>query len=661
MVINKWLKPTVKKTFLFFMIFFTTTLLVSANFSVSLELSGIHYIKKNNVVTPTIFLKESFELKVVVSGKSQAPNLTSIKGIENFMIRGETSHSNVSITNSGMLVEQTTGYTLFPKEIGTFQIGPVTLTQNGQTISSNTVTIAVEKQTQPLKLQLVPKKQTARGTPTNKALPPDESTTEQSELYATMRADKDSVFTEEPIVVTISIHQRGNKTSIRGMQAPNFPDCTVKEIEKVKQFQERVGKKTYTVLEKTYLIFPNKPGRLVISPAQIIYNVREQRRTRHSSFFGNDLFSNFFNTDVKQKVTPSNPVAIEVKKIPPHTDMQGNALKVDGIGNFSLFSATVDKTNVVLNEPIKLTLTISGNANFDLILPLKPNLPKNFKSYDSKTNSKQTIENNMLEGTKTFEFIVQIPQAGTWSIPAQIFTHFDTKSQTYKTLKSQPIPITVTIPEGASDLQQQITPDQKETKQITTPVLSTDIHFIQEDGPVSERKTKQMSFLLFFLLVLLVPSFFYFERISGFVAPFILKMIPTSIKSTRRRKKILPVYQKQITNLVAQSQITVDDPQQDESNRLASGHLEKSYQIFIHFFAELANTQPASVTETWIEKFLEKNNFSSEKIDSFIQFLHECAQHSFTAQAITKTDLQNFEQKANYWLVFIHQTLEGSG
>jgi len=617
---------TYKKTFLFFMLFFAPGLLVGANFSVSLELSGIHYIKKNNAVIPTAFLHESFDLKVIIAGTQQAPNQVNIKGIEKFRIRGENSHSNVSITNSGMLVEQTTGYTLVAKGEGTFQIGPVTLTQNGQTVTSNTVTVAVEKKTEQLKAQLV-----AKSVPTTTSATEKQESPEKSEFYCTMRADKKNVFTEEPVLVTVAIHQCGNDNiSIRGMQRPEFPNCTVREIEQVHEFKKQIDQKTYNVIEKHYIVFPSKPGALTITPAQIVYNVREQRKGRHSSFFSNDLFSTFFNHSLQQKVTPSNPVMIAVKKIPPHTE------HTDGIGDFSLFDVSVDKTNVAVNEPIKLTFMLTGNANFDLIIPLTPTLPKYFKSYDSKTDYQQVIKNNMLEGTKTFEFIVQIPRAGNAKIPQQTFSYFDTKSQTIKTLLSPQIPLTVTMPDGVSNAPLIPLRNDDQINPTNTPVVGIDIHFIQEEGPLTHKHRTQLSILIFFLFLILIPSLVYFKRLTGLFAPLLVRIIPTN-------KKLAPRYQKQITHLVENNQ------------------MEQVYQLFISFLAEVSGLPAATITENWTKTYLEKNNFSSEKIDSFIQFLHECAQYSFTTQTIATTDLQRFEQQANYWLLFISQTIQDRG
>src|SRR5581483_8503416 len=44
----------------------------------------------------------------------------------------------------------------------------------------------------------------------------------------------------------------------------------------------------------------------------------------------------------------------------------------------------------------------------------------------------------------TFEYIVQGSQAGEWTLPSQEFTYFDTTTRKYRTLKTEPLVITIT-------------------------------------------------------------------------------------------------------------------------------------------------------------------------------------------------------------------------
>jgi len=606
-----------------FMALFHSTVLWSADFSVSLEVSGIHYLKKNNVIIPTVFLGESFELKASIVGSKHSPNQLKISGLESFTIHSKSSHSNISVHNFDMQIEKTTGYTLLAKKLGTFRIGPATLRQNGKKISSNVVSIHVAQPSEQLRSKVVSRPQTNKS---------NNSSATEYELFATLEADKITAFTEEPVIVTISIYHRGNIAGIRGLRPPQFSSGTLKEIKKVKEFKTIRNGKTYGVIQKKYILFPSQPGTLSISSAQVIYTIRTNVQRDRAGFLSNQFFSSIFNSGVQQRVSSSNPLTITVTKLPPHTQAP------DGIGTFSLFQATVDKTNVVVNEPIKLQLSITGQANFDLILPLKPQLPAHFKSYDSKTELKQDIEKNLAHATKTFEFIVQIPQAGPAVIPTQTFTAFDTQTKSYTTLRSNPIRLSVTMPPGGAAAYPKL---PTESEAVEPPVSTTDIHFIHEDGPISATKKGAIPLVVLLLITLIIPALFYSKSIVGFISS-LSQHIRTLFGGTSRRTT-LSKYQNQMTKLIE------------------SQEFDSLYPFFKRFLADVFAIHPRLVNEDEIKQRLTKHQLSPKHINAFIQFLQECAQYSFASQQIRSTDAEKFAQQANSWLELIYKSIKNQG
>lgn len=604
--------------FIFSSLFFYPVFILCSDFSISLELSGIRYIKKNNVVTPTVFLGESFDLKAVISGTKRAANQPEIKGLENFEVIEKKPHTKVLASSSNVLIEKISSYNLTPNKLETFTIGPATFLHKGKKITSNIVTVEVARRTEKLESELTQKYE-------NKSLDPPK----EYELFCKLEADKTEVFTEEPITVTVSIYYRGTIAGVSGLQPPQFPNCTVKEVELAQKSMSSLNNKSYSVIKKTYLIFPKKPGTLFINPARAIYNVRVKQDNRGSSLFNQRILANFFNLGVKQKSSVSNSLTIEVKKIPAHKK------QLDGIGNFSLFSASVDKTKALINEPIKFILSISGVANFDLVLPLKPVLPEIFKSYDSKTEFHESTSQDISAGTKNFEFIVQIPKAGTFTILPQTFFYFDTKTKSHKTLKTKPIIISVKMPAGGTPSLPKLILDEDQEQEFMAPVAQTDIHFIHEDVPASKKKTRRIPISFLIILSLLIPFVFYFKTVTRLFK----KLLP-------KQKKLLPDYQKQLSIIISNKK------------------LEESYPFFVNLFAKLFYVHKNIVNEDWVQTKLEETGFEKEKIYLFLKFFRDCAQYSFTAQykeEINKETIEKFEQEANYWLLFIYQTIKNKG
>jgi len=592
----------------FLIILFFTTSLFSSSPTISLELADIHFIKKNKQIEPTAFLGEPFRIKAVISGSDEVTGEVEIEGLENFINQGQSMHSTSSKHNSKIFQEKTISYNLLPQEEGAFQIGPASFIHNGKTLESNTVALYVSRKTEKFHDAQVSKKI-------------KQNNDAGYELFCTLKAEKKTAFIEEPILITLSIYQRGNISGIRGLRISNFPNCTVKEIKEIDEFKKELENKTYLVREKKIVIFPGKPGKIQIFPAQVVYTVQKKKRQQKGfGFVDEGFFSNFFDFGTEQKVAVSNSLEITVKDLPATTKDS------DGIGTFSSIESSVDKTETYINEPIKFKLSLSGLANFDLILAPELNLPKNFKSYESKV---ETLgEKTGREGTKTFEYILQIPKPGAWTIPEQTFNYFDTKTRSYKTLRTKPIKIDITIPEGAESSVPQI-PSQKSVSKSEQEVLH-DINFIEEDVPTKAETPFYLNFLFFILTIFLTPLFFYLKEVTLFVKKRF--WVPLASKLFVSRKNILIKYQKQITNLIENN-----DP-------------GKFYSLFINFLSELYGVSKNKIDEN--------DGFDAEKTDSFMKFLNECAGYSFGSTKISEVDFKNFEKKANYWLLFIYQNFK---
>lgn len=602
----------VKYRYLTLFIFLSSLLsnvLFGAHYSVALELSDIHYIKnQKGQIEPTIFMGDSFKLKLIVSGKKSSPNKIKIKGLKNFQQLGESHHSNMSITNSDVSIEKETTYTLAPKEEGTFTIGPAKLNQNGATMVSNEVTVRVAKQSQRPHLKYASNLKTEET---------EKRTDDDAELFCTLTANKNSAVIEEPIEITLEIYRRGNISNIRLLQKPNFHDCTVKEIKQTKEYKKDIKGKTYSVIEKKFIVFPGVPGSLNISPIQTVYHVRKKKRKKAGlGFFDDEFFAGFFNSQLEQKIAASNPLKLQISEL-PQSDK-----KSDGIGTFSSFQATTNKIDVSVNEPITLTLALNGKANFDLILQPKLNLPSIFKSYDSKTTNR--------ENKKIFEFILQIPQAGNWTIPSQLFTYFDINEKKYKTIQTDPIEIHASIPEGEESAPIVPTEEQKDIIQKQQKPIATDIHFIQEDASPTRQKQRKFSILFFLLLLLIIPCIIFMKKFSSLFSPI--------YKHFFASKNIFSKYQTKLDNII-------------KSNKP-----EKCYNLFIRFLAESYRVPVAHVREEWIKGQLAQNGIREKEINAFITFLNECAQYSFASKKMRNTDLEQFAEQAHYWMNLIKKS-----
>ena len=75
-------------------------------------------------------------------------------------------------------------------------------------------------------------------------------------------------------------------------------------------------------------------------------------------------------------------------------------------------------------------------------------MPKDFDSYDAKVTDKTKLTINGLEGSIVYDFLAVPRHQGTFEIPAIEYTYFDTKTNAYKTLRTEPFTLKVAKGDG---------------------------------------------------------------------------------------------------------------------------------------------------------------------------------------------------------------------
>ena len=134
----------------------------------------------------------------------------------------------------------------------------------------------------------------------------------------------------------------------------------------------------------------------------------------------------------------SAPVTIKVKEFP-----EGAPLSFNGaVGSFSLRS-TMPETEVDANSADQIELTISGTGNLKFITAPRITLPESFEVYDTKVvdNCKITATGTTGSLTYTYPFVAR--SAGTFTIPSIEFSFFNTETQAYETLATEPFTLVV--------------------------------------------------------------------------------------------------------------------------------------------------------------------------------------------------------------------------
>lgn len=132
--------------------------------------------------------------------------------------------------------------------------------------------------------------------------------------------------------------------------------------------------------------------------------------------------------------------AATVRVIPPPEE--GRPLAFTGaLGTNLAVTAALDTAVCNAGDPLKLTLTLSGQVRFDKMAPpklgLQTNLLERFTLYDAAT---ETVKGDQ---ERRYLYTLRPNQAGAYDLPPIEIAYYDTAARAYRTLRTDPIHLQV--------------------------------------------------------------------------------------------------------------------------------------------------------------------------------------------------------------------------
>ena len=367
------------------------------------------------------------------------------------MVNGHTSSSS-SITYT---------YILSANKNGSFTIPAAHVTVGGKTIQSNELHIKVSGEAKS-NGQGSRQQQQQGG---NGEVRAAGSAITGSDLFIKVTASKQHVREQEPILLTYKVYTLVGLTQLNGKMA-DLKSFYTREVPlpQEKQFHiETVNGKPYrTVTWQQYVMFPQVTGKLEVPSLTYEGIVVQQNRNV-------DPFEAFFNggsgyVEVKKQIKAPG-ITIQVDPLP-----QRPANFSGGVGKYSI-SATLDKTEVKANDPVKLRVVVSGVGNMKLLKQPEVKFPKDFDHYDAKVTDKTSLTTQGLEGSIIYDFLAVPRHQGTFEIPPIEYTYFDTSANAYKTVSTEGFTLQVAKGSGSSSAGYTAQEDVRQ--------LNSDIHFIK--------------------------------------------------------------------------------------------------------------------------------------------------------------------------------------
>ena len=404
-----------------------------------------------------------------------------------------TSFVNGKRTSSFTL---TYTYTLMASKEGSFTIPPATIKVDGDQHTSNGVRITVLPPDQVNTTN-------ANASNTNKANTTSQQANSASSDNIFMRTlvSKTKVHEQEAILLSyklyfagVDVAQMTNNTRLPEFKGFLKQDLEIGEIQT--ELEHYNGRNYQTAVLYRTLLFPQRSGDITIDPAQFEALLRVQNRAQVRSIF--DDFFNSYTSVTKSLTSPG--ITIHVEGLPAGKPAGFSG----GVGQFSI-SSKISSTELQANEAVTLTITIQGAGNMKLLKNPFVDWPEGFEVYDPKVTNNFKNTTSGVSGTKTVEFLA-IPRAGgTYTIPAVLFSYYDTQADTYKTLSTPEYTLNIARPAGEENTTTVVNNFvQKEDIQQ----LGTDIRYIYTNTlPQTKVQQSKLAFgSLAFWLCYIVPT-----------------------------------------------------------------------------------------------------------------------------------------------------------
>lgn len=525
----------------------------------------------------------------------RAPN---IKGFDVLMGPSRSQQSSTQIINGNVTSTSsiTFTYILMADKEGSYTLPGATIVADGQSMTSNSVTIKVLP---PDKASGVGGGKQQGGSSVSSRSQAAGGKITNNDLFATASVSKTTVYEQEAILLTYKIYTLVNLTSLY----PKMPDLKGFHTQEVDLPQKKTfslehynGRNYNTTVWSQYILFPQQTGKMEIPSIPFEATIAQR-------IASDDPFDAFFNggnnyVEIKKNiVTPK--LVINVKPLPAGKPANFSG----GVGEFSI-SSSINTQELKTNDAVTIKLIISGTGNLKLINTPEVAFPKDFEVYDPKIDNKFNLTREGLSGSKVIEYLAIPRHAGNFTIPPVEFSYFDLKSNSYKTLKTEPYVLKVEKGKGNAD---QVIADFTNKEDLK--VLGKDVHYIKMGESNLTRKGDFFFGSLVYYLWYIIPLALFII----FVVIYRQKAIENANVAKVRTKKANKVATKRMKNA---------------GKLLAENKKEAFYDEVLKalwgYISDKLNIPVSQLSKDNIEEELTKYGVSPELIKDFIGTLNEC-------------------------------------
>ncbi|CAM3744494.1 BatD family protein [Flavobacterium gelidilacus] len=339
--------------------------------------------------------------------------------LESFRVEGPSiskgNNTSISINNgkvnSRREIFTQLNYYLTPKSKGTFTIQPATIEYEGIIYKSNPVVVRIVDAVQMPYDPNDPLAQVGEG------------------VFLVADISKQNPYVNEPVTVVYKVYfdPRYGVNNVRETDNPAYNGfwSQFQDMKNLKAVLAKYNGKDYAMVEwRKVILYPLESGNKNLDPLTITMdvNVPVRRTSPYESPF-----------QTVSKTISAGARTINVKPLPEANkpiDFKG------AVGDFA-FKIVPSKKQVKFGESLDLVVEVSGKGNLKLFELPKLELPTAFDVFEPKHNEEVNTPLSGMIGKISDTYTI-VPQAkGKYPIKPLVFSYFDLKSNSYKTITSE--------------------------------------------------------------------------------------------------------------------------------------------------------------------------------------------------------------------------------
>ena len=365
---------------------------------------------------------ETVQLQLLHDGSTDStPDISALKN--DFDVLGSSSGSSLQIINGHTSSQAQVNIVLAPKHAGKIVIPP--LKWDGQ-------------QTPPLELNV-----NANGQP-------DGAPSESPHVFFKTTLNQSKPYVQAAVVLTVRLYA-GEPFSQASLDLPASSDVLVRQLGQDKQTDETVNGHSYQVIERKYLLFPQRSGKLTLNGPVLDAQIPDTNNTP----FGSDPFMNNVLRSMQGMTT--RPLHLTGKSV--QLDVQPRPAVATGAQWLPAQNVVLEETwlqtHVHAGEPLTrhLRLVASGLTGEQLPDPATLlTLPDNIKPYPDQPIITDSPDGNTVRGSREQNIALIATQPGHYILPAVELHWWDTLHNTQRvaTLPAHTLDILPAVASSAS-------------------------------------------------------------------------------------------------------------------------------------------------------------------------------------------------------------------